>query len=187
MRSGLIALMSAAVFSAPALAQQQTLVSGGLESGGFGAPIVRFSEINGQFAVLVGGRGGWIINHTFALGAAGYGVATDVQVAGNPNRRGLEFGYGGADLEIILGSDALIHVTFNTLIGGGSYRLNYGGPYDGVFVLEPALNIDLNVTSFMRLGVGGGYRWVTDVDIVGFTDSDFSAFFGSLVLKFGSF
>jgi hypothetical protein len=182
MRSGLIALMSAAVVSAPALAQQQTLVSGG-----FGAPVVRFSQINGQFAVLVGGRGGWIINSTFVLGAAGYGVATDVQVAGNPNRRGLEFGYGGADLEVILGSDALIHATFNTLIGGGSYRLNYGGPYDGVFVLEPALNIDLNVTTYMRLGLGGGYRWVTDVDMVGFSDSDFSAFFGSLVLKFGSF
>ncbi len=187
MRSGLIAIASAAVLAAPALAQQQTLVSGGLESGGFGAPIVRFSEVNGQFAVLVGGRGGWIINHTFVLGAAGYGVATDVEVAGNPNRRGLEFGYGGADLEVVLGSDALIHLTLQTLIGGGAFQLNYGGPTDGVFVFEPALNIDLNVTPFMRLGMGGGYRWVTDVDLIGFSDADFSAFFGSVVLKFGSF
>ncbi|KPK00771.1 MAG: hypothetical protein AMS20_14985 [Gemmatimonas sp. SG8_28] len=187
MRSGLIALMGAVLFGTPALAQEQTLVSGGLESGGFGAPVVRFSQVNGQFAVLAGGRGGWIINHTFVIGAAGYGVATDVQVAGNPNRRGLEFGYGGVDLEVVIGSDALIHATAQALIGGGAFVLNYGGPTDGVFVFEPGLNVDLNVTPFMRLGLGGGYRWVTDVDLIGFSDSDFSSFFGSVVLKFGSF
>ena len=32
-----------------------------------------FTTLNGENAVLVGGRGGWIINHSFVLGGAGYG------------------------------------------------------------------------------------------------------------------
>ena len=58
--------------------QQETLLSGNIESGGFGGFVVRFSEIGGAFAVLAGGRGGWIINHTFVLGGGGYGLANDV-------------------------------------------------------------------------------------------------------------
>ena len=58
-------------------AQEETLMgSGEIASGGFGAPVVKFTEITGDPAVLVGGRGGWIVNHTFVLGAGGYGLVT---------------------------------------------------------------------------------------------------------------
>ena len=60
-------------------------------------------------------------------------------------------------------------------------------PSDAVFVLEPQANLELNVTPFMRINVGGGYRWVTDVDLYPLTNRDFSAAFGSLALKFGKF
>ena len=32
-------------------------------------PAIRFTQIDGDFGVLVGGRGGWIINHRFVLGS----------------------------------------------------------------------------------------------------------------------
>ena len=32
-------------------------------------PAIRFTQIDGDFGVLVGGRGGWIINHRFVLAA----------------------------------------------------------------------------------------------------------------------
>ena len=33
--------------------------------------MVKFTEIDGEFGVLVGGRGGWIINDSFVIGAGG--------------------------------------------------------------------------------------------------------------------
>ncbi|MBS4000680.1 MAG: hypothetical protein KGZ71_09375, partial [Desulfobulbaceae bacterium] len=44
--------------------------------GGFGAPEFKFSEVNGDFALYIGGRGGVIINNSFIIGLAGYGVVT---------------------------------------------------------------------------------------------------------------
>jgi hypothetical protein len=173
------------VFATPALAQEETLISpGGIESGGFGAPVVMVSQVVDNFAVFVGGRGGWIINHTFVLGAGGYGLANDVD--SSISGRGLEFGYGGLELEYINSSNKLIHFTVYALIGAGGL----GGTAvaeESVFVLQPALNGELNITRYFRVNMGAGYRWVAGVDQVGLSDSDLSAFYGQIALKFGSF
>jgi hypothetical protein len=54
--------------------QTETLFDGEVSHGGFGGPVVKFSEIAGSAGVWVGGRGGWIINlselHTISLGGA---------------------------------------------------------------------------------------------------------------------
>ena len=62
-----IALCLAAL---PAWAQQRTLISGDIESGGYGAPVVKISWLNGEAAVVVGAQGGWIINHSFCSASA---------------------------------------------------------------------------------------------------------------------
>jgi hypothetical protein len=61
------------IWTLPVFAGDETLFSGNVEHGGFGGPVVKFTQIKDEFGVLVGGRGGWIINHSFVLGAGGYG------------------------------------------------------------------------------------------------------------------
>ena len=56
----------------------QTLTGPYIESGGFGAPVVKMTSMMDEFAVLLGGRGGWILNRTFVLGGGGYGLVNDV-------------------------------------------------------------------------------------------------------------
>ncbi|NIN69246.1 MAG: hypothetical protein GTO63_32105, partial [Anaerolineae bacterium] len=56
--------------------EPETLIEGDVRHGGFGGPVVKFTEVNNEFGVLVGGRGGWIINDSFVLGAGGYGLVT---------------------------------------------------------------------------------------------------------------
>ena len=56
-----------------------------------------------------------------------------------------------------------------------------------MFVIEPSLMAELNVTNFLRLAVGGGYRIVTGVQLDGLTNADVSSYSLSLNLKFGSF
>jgi hypothetical protein len=171
--------------ASPMLAQESTLIRGGFESGGFGAPVVKFSQIDGEFALFVGGRGGWIINHTFVLGGGGYGLVNDIDT-NDDGVRDLELGYGGFELEYINSSDKLIHFTAYLLIGGGGLS-GLAVISESVFVLEPAINGELNVTDYFRLHAGAGYRWVSGVDSPGVESSDLSSFYAQITLKFGTF
>jgi hypothetical protein len=148
--------------------------------------VVKFTDIDGEFAVFAGARGGWIINHTFVIGAGGYGLASDV--GGEfPFNRAVEFGYGGLELEYIYRSDELVHISIYTLVGGGGVVEVFNNDLtDTVFVLEPAANVELNVAHFFRFLVGAGYRFVAGADF-SFENEDLSAFVGTVTLKFGSF
>lgn len=168
--------------------QQETLIKGGIDSGGFGALVFRFSGINDQFAVLAGARGGWIINHQFIVGAGFYGLSSQICVDedGRCRRREIEFGYGGLEFEYIGAWDRLIHYSLQLLVGGGGVTL-FDVESDPVFVLEPVARMEMNITKWFRVNVGGGYRFVSGVDVGRLENSDLSAFFGDLQFKFGSF
>jgi len=108
------------VFTFSALAQEATLINGEIESGGFGGPVLKVTNINGENAVMVGGRGGWIINHSFVLGGGGYGLVTDVKAKTTDLlHQYIEMGYGGVELEYIASSDDLLHFSVGLLVGAG--------------------------------------------------------------------
>ena len=189
MRSLSLILIVSAVAATTTLGQEQTLVTGAVESGGMGAPVIRFTEVANEFSVMVGGRGGWIIDHMFLIGAAGYGLANDVDLDGIPPRRDIEFGYGGFELEYINSSNSLIHFTIQGLVGGGGLttRVQYIYESEAVFVMEGGANLMLNITPYFRMGIGGGYRWVTDVDIRILSSAAMSAPYFAMTFKFGKF
>lgn len=194
----IVILISTTIF-----AQEKTIFGANpdISHGGFGAPVVKFSNVNGDFGVLTGARGGWIINHKVSLGFGGYGLATNTKLNGlvDGKERYLDFVYGGFELEYILCSEKVFHLTFIALIGGGGvdYRFsknryyddreNCDREFDSFFVGEPTINAELNVTSFLRMDVGVGYRFVAGSDSDYITDSKLSSFSGVLQLKFGSF
>jgi hypothetical protein len=179
--------------------QEKTLLEGEISHGGFGGPVVKFTSLNGDFGVLVGGRGGWIIDHTFVLGGGGYGLANNIGVGKtlNGNDLSLNFGYGGFEMEYIQNSDELIHYSAYLLIGAGnvSYRywdneLNDKDDFDNdqFFIAEPAVNVELNITSFFRLNAGLSYRFITGANYDNnIDDSDLQGLSGVLTLKFGKF
>jgi len=183
-------------------AQEETLFKGDVESSGFGGPVVKFTSVHNQNALMVGGRGGWIINHSFIIGGGGYGVVTEVDApAGVLPLEGpldIEFGYGGLELEYVIDPKSLGHFSIYTLIGGGAtnYVKDVGpvsrsnqqtGETGFFFVLEPAVNAELNVTKWFRLNAGVSYRFVTGVSQVGLKDQDFTGLTATLTFKFGSF
>ena len=199
------------LFPILALAQEETLLSGEVSHGGFGGPVVKFTRINGQDAVLVGGRGGWVINHTFVIGGGGYGLVSDVRptVPGFFNQDKLMLGYGGLELEFILQSDRVVHLAVPVLIGAGAvgYRTGYWGDdfdlnlgidnrFDTFFIIEPGVDLELNVASFFRINAGISYRHVAGVgvptDITGTqrpltSNSELRGVSWMIGLKFGSF
>lgn len=206
-----LSLGVAAASAAPLAAQDrpgtddrpQTLVQGGgIRSGGYGAPVVRFTTVKDRSAVLTGGEGGWIVNHRFVLGGAGFGMTTDnvrvpeVATIGGQVPR-LNFGYGGVLLGYNHTPGRLVHLTGQVLLGSGGASLIGGGlrgdadaatlDTDAVFVAEPALHVEVNVASFFRVAVGGSWRQVSGSSLVGVSDRDLSGVAGGVTFKFGRF
>jgi hypothetical protein len=190
----------------PAPAQEQTIFGDTeIEHGGYGGPVVKFASVNDEIGVLVGGRGGWIINHTFSIGLAGYGLANNIKAhtVGPNGRKYLEMGYGGLDLEYIAESDNLLHFSIHSLIGGGSAGFRYSWDYqrrdydydddyynsnhDSFFIIEPGVNLDLNVTPWFRTSAGVSYRYVTGLSSAATTNSDISGLSAGLTFRFGKF
>lgn len=181
------------------LSAQETLIDGDVDFGGFGGPTVQFTSINKQFGVLAGGVGGVIIDHTFVLGGAGYGLVNNVTEESAPiTRPYLNLGYGGGYLQYIHESDNLIHMTAGVLIGAGGvgFRRDFEDDdqwderdllNDFFFVVEPDIQAELNITKYFRVAVGGGYRFVSGIELSGLANSDIGGPNGRLMLKFGSF
>ena len=175
--------------------RQETLIHGRVDHGGYGSFGSKFTTVNDKAEVLLGARGGWILDHTFSLGLAGYGLLTPVSthypVSGRPMR--LEFGYIGVELAWIINSDRLIHYEVSTLIGHGG--IHYYGTHgdddprdDGFFVVEPGARVVLNIWTFCRASAGVSYRWVDAVDFEeALSDSQLSGPAISLMLNFGQF
>ncbi len=189
---GILLLSALALVSAQA--QQETLVGQGFESGGFGGPVLKITPINGKTGVLLGGRGGWILNHSFVIGGGGYGLVSDI-AATTPGPGGepfINFAYGGLELEYIHQWTKLLHSSFGVLIGAGGVgtRLENGsnsGDSKSFFTMEPWVNGNLNVTDFFRISAGVSYRWVTGANSPAASDGDLSGVAGILLLRFGSF
>ena len=175
--------------------------------GGYGGPQVAYSSFDGRDIWLVGGKGGVIINHCFVIGGAGYGIT-------NPLRyENLEFegdiyskayingGYGGFLMEGIFWPKKLVHVSVPVLIGAGGLMFtdqlypegndqnmdDHIITYSSFFVLEPGLEVELNVVKFMRLTAGVSYRYAPNVDLPSVSSNAFNSLKASVSLKFGHF
>ncbi len=196
-------------------AQEQTLFSGKIDIGGYGGPMVQFTSVDNKLGVFVGGYGALLIDHTIGLGLGGWGLVNDIKAGYDAQDwykssttwpyqdLYYEIGYGGGIIEYVNNSDALLHVTGRVLIGGGAVNYRYSmwnnyGNYrdyerpdidsDIFFVVEPSVQIEMNITGWMRAQIGAGYRFVNGIDqLVGVTDKDLTGPSGMLTFKFGTF
>ena len=207
-----LGLVTLTLFSLSASAQdQETLFASPIEHGGFGAAVAKKTPIRGEMALMVGGYGGWLINHQLMLGGGGYGLVTNVrassaaEAAYSPYNEPLylEFGYGGAMIEYIITPSKLVHINVNALIGAGgvtyrdnwfdgmfddNYNTRHYGRTEALFVAEPSVSVELNVTEWFRISAGASYRYVSGVDeLQGIENKDLSGPSGQLALKFGAF
>lgn len=182
--------------------EMQTLISGEVSHGGFGAPVVKISDVAGEPALWIGGRGGWIIRineqHALSLGGGGYGLVSNHSVPdpnfGDPAEDYyIQNGYGGFEFEYTNHPNRLLHLSFSSLIGGGGlsareadndYEYDDEDPY---FVFEPEANVEINLTDFMRIAAGIGYRYTSGINSAGLNDDDFSGITGAVSFKFGKF
>lgn len=184
----------------PLFAQHETLIHGSIESGGFGGISLKTTQVNDDLVLLVGGGGGWIINHTLFLGGAGYGLVNKTKVPdADPEKPPyLSLGYGGLWFGYIHNSSKLVHTKFHTLIGAGGLNYTYWKenqremeeiPWesDSFFIIEPGVDVVLNMTENFRVSAGATYRFVMDISFPGYTDESIGGPSVCISFKFGDF
>jgi hypothetical protein len=174
-------------------AQHETLFSDLSVVGAFGSPLIEIGSINGEVGADVGGGGALILNNFF-LG--GYGLGTDYpeyEILNGPDQGqyNIKFNHGGLWLGYASPVYKVAHLYSSARIGWGRGRLRQGGETifsDRLFVLTPEIGVELNLTSFFKLALTGGYRWVNGVSrLPGLGNEDFSSPVGTITFRFGGF
>jgi hypothetical protein len=182
--------------------QFQTLFGNEVSNGGYGAIMFNYSKINDENAFLFGMRGGWIIDHKLTLGFGGYGFANDMDWQ-YPEQEPNDFltgGYGGFLIEPILFSHKPVHLSFPILIGAGGVALvddyywddNYYDDWyaeyaDAFFVIEPGVEVELNLVKAMRMAFAVTYRFTEDLELGKVDKNVLNGFNFGMALKFGKF
>lgn len=173
---------------------QTILDNQNLRISGMGGPFMQFTSVAGEFGHMMGGGGAVLLNDFF-FGGYGLGLTNAIPdyVNDHANDR-LTLGHGGFWLGYSLFGERPVHLSISTLIGWGEFGIMQVDGYypfvrDKIFVLAPTLEVELNLTRYLRIGAGATYNLYAMVDenMHNYTSGDLSSPGGFLSFKFGWF
>jgi hypothetical protein len=154
----------------------RTIFGNNTSNGAYGSFSMGYTRIGDYHGFLSGYKGAWITGHSLAIGVAGNAFVTELDAAIFPysDYSVLAGGYGGLLVEPIIFGMKPVHFSFPVILGAGAvfFDTGYYNDYNShptniepYFVVEPGLEIEMNICRFFRIGVGGSYRFTTDVDL----------------------
>lgn len=144
---------------------------------GFSSPMIRASSLDGDRAFFIGGRGAAVFDHTFAIGGGGYTLLG--------GRDDASLSYGGPAVNIFFFPEKLVHFDLGLMTAWGRSRIG-NAPSSGIFVLEPEVNVELNVAKSFRIALGASYRYVARSGSVTTAAPGLGGIAGTFALRFGS-
>ena len=170
-------------------------------TGGYLAPDFKVGDVHEDISVLAGIKLGFTFNDKFSIGLAGYNLVNNSNFYTEANELArINLGYGGLSVEYSMFSNKIIHFTIPVVVAAGSitlyednnndnYYFNYFDEYESstALVVEPGVNIEVNLFKFLRVDLGASYRLVSGTDLVNLTDEDLSDLSFNATLKFGIF
>jgi len=197
----IIALMAFSIFS---FSQEiKTLSSNdGLKTktfGGYGGPLIQVANINNDWGIIIGGKGGVVINRRFAFGGIGKVLVNGIDLLGDDlngnNNAALRLNYaaGGIFVEYIVKLESPIHfsIPVNFMAGGISIEDPTSDDAEiessGIFAIEPGINLEFNVSKSFIPGINLSYRQVFGSSLVNLGNQDIAGVNIGLIFKFGNF
>jgi hypothetical protein len=144
----------------------QTLFKPGAEFTHVWAPEIKLNSIQGKIGTLIGGYTGTLINRTVLFGFAG-GV--------NLSHPEVNYGYIGVIGQYIYNPNKLVHLNGQLVLAYGStkdYEQQKSGIFDNFwnisgthyFMMEPGINLEINLRNNLALCTGMSYRYVTGMN-----------------------
>jgi opacity protein-like surface antigen len=153
----------------------KTLLGRNRAGGGYSAFTAGYSVIDDKHAVLFGGRFGWIASHCIGVGIGATGFINEFRYEPSLDREVfLAGGYGGLYIEPILMPRLPVHISFPVLFGAGGISYvskesdlnnNLIEDSEAFLMIEPAAELELNLTRFFRFAIGASYRFPTSFNV----------------------
>ncbi len=193
-RSLLILLGIACAVACFSQDRPQVLIGDNIESiSGFGGPMFQFTMVGGKVAALSGGGGAVILNNQIYFGGYGLSTVTDLEKTLNTNSYDISFDHGGFLVGYVIKPVKIFHLAVGTKLGWGDIQIRNqdnsieDNESDDVFVFNPQLEGEINVTQWFKLNTGIGFNSVVGVSNNLYKPIDFNKPQVSLSLIFGWF
>jgi len=197
---GLLSIIYFGGFAQDLLAQNNHETKEQSVIGGFFSFDNKLSTIHGENVWLSGGTFGIVINNQMRIGLGGYSLETksmfeyqNHEDANQPYQFNTELGYFGLAFEYVFFPDAPVHITTPLLLAWGSATIKQEVPLNQVTfpdpqgientywasveksnlaVIEPGINIELQILPWMSLDLGTSYRFVLGSELNSIPNSD---------------
>lgn len=163
--------------------------------GGYIGPDGKLTSLAGSAVLLAGAQAGWIIDHAFVLGGAGYVLTTEasspagLQRLDRP-RATLSMTYAGARIAFVPMALHKVHAVLGLLAGGGRISSSGNGLStlaDGFFVIEPDAAFEAILAPPVRIALGASYRFTGGTGIPGLDAGALDGPAAFITLKLGEF
>lgn len=165
---------------------------------GFGGPFIKATHIRNDWGILMGGKGGVIINRQFVFGGIGEGLVTNNKFYGD-NLKGdsntpltYSYGAGGVFFEYIFNMENPVHISIPINFMAGGVSVNDYSSEDEIesssdFIIEPGVSVEFNFSNYFIAAFNVSYRQAFGLTLVNMDDGDISGVDIGLLFKFGSF
>ncbi|MBP8040754.1 MAG: hypothetical protein KAZ36_02455 [Bacteroidales bacterium] len=184
---------------------------------GFGGLISETFFLKNQVAEALGAGGALMINNYFFLGGYGLTTVSNHTIKdliipdefllddrptyyyGKPLR--INYGHAGIWVGGVFFPGKRVHFGVSSRFGWGNiqltdsvnnsyinnvdYRLEFTN--DKIFVISPRIELEINITSWLKTNIGFGYNFVTGIDFDRFKECKFSSPQLSIGIYFGGF
>jgi hypothetical protein len=185
MKKHLTSLFTFLLVTTSLLAQKDETLIGktGLKlSGIWGGTNTGLVGFDGENHGMFGGFFGLEFSKSLLLGFAGYNSSESTIY--NGQRRKYDIDYGGFSIGYAYQSHKVVHPRVSFLMGSGNLKIK-DEPDDNVFVVQPSAGVEINLFRWFRMGLEGGYRFVSNTSLPKPSDGEVSAPFAQLSLRFG--
>jgi hypothetical protein len=181
---------------------------------GFISSDSKITSLNGNNAKFIGGTFGIILKNRTRIGLGGYSLTGknmfEYQEPSGENtvyQLKNELNYFGPFFEFVFLPDSRVHITIPVQFGGGKTtikqevqlnQLSFPGPEEiertywatvekcNLAVIEPGVNVELEILSWMKLDLGASYRFVmgSELNSIPHSNQEFSGTAFHIGLKF---
>ncbi|MGB5665899.1 MAG: hypothetical protein WBM53_03540 [Maribacter sp.] len=167
-----------------------------LSFGGYGGPLIEAPYINNDWGLVIGGKGGVVINRKFAIGGIGKRLVSSNNFLGdnlNGNEEAslnLSYWAGGLFGEYFFKLENPLHISIPINFMAGGIAVNDGNceiDSSGIFFIEPGINLEFCISKYFIPALNVSYRQVLGSSLVNLSNQDVSGVNIGLLLKFGKF
>ncbi len=173
---------------------------------GYGGIEIKRGNLIEESSTFLSLKGGAVINNKVGFGLTAGAFLSDNNFPGVGSTESTSdvqlspaIGYGGIFVEYIALSSKKIHFSVPVTIGPGIIALSEEleiSPgvededlveFSPFFVIEPGINLEVNLLKEVKFCIGGCYRLVSASDLGRVSDSDLSDFMFNIGLKIGNY